>query len=45
MNQIVKNEIIQDWINVLQCHVATLVDNELPGVSQAVVVWKTIKSY
>jgi DNA-directed RNA polymerase II subunit RPB1 len=30
-----KNEIIQDWINVLQYHVATLVDNELPGISQA----------
>ena len=30
-----KNEIIQDWINVLQYHVATLIDNELPGISQA----------
>ena len=30
-----KKEIIQDWINVLQYHVATLVDNELPGISQA----------
>ena len=30
-----KNELIQDWINVLQCHVATLIDNELHGVSQA----------
>jgi DNA-directed RNA polymerase II subunit RPB1 len=30
-----KNEIIQDWKNVLQYHVATLIDNELPGISQA----------
>jgi DNA-directed RNA polymerase II subunit RPB1 len=30
-----KPEIIQDWINVLQYHVATLIDNELPGISQA----------
>ena len=30
-----KKEIIQDWINLLQYHVATLIDNELPGISQA----------
>ena len=30
-----KPEIIQDWTNILQYHVATLVDNELPGISQA----------
>ena len=30
-----KMKLIQDWINVLQYHVATLVDNELPGISQA----------
>ena len=30
-----KPEIIQDWTNMLQYHVATLVDNEIPQVSQA----------
>ena len=35
INTNAKNEIIQDWINVLQYHVATLIDNELPGISQA----------
>ena len=35
INSNAKNEIIQDWINLLQYHVATLVDNELPGISQA----------
>ena len=29
-------EVINDWIKVLQYHVATLVDNELPGVAQSV---------
>ena len=31
----VKPEIIQDWTNMLQYHVATLIDNEIPQVSQA----------
>jgi len=30
-----KPEIIQDWTNMLQYHVATLIDNEIPQVSQA----------
>ena len=30
-----KKDIIQDWTNMLQYHVATLVDNELPGISQS----------
>ena len=30
-----KYEIIKDWTNILQYHVATLIDNELPGISQA----------
>ena len=29
-------EVIDDWTKVLQYHVATLVDNELPGIAQAV---------
>ena len=29
-------EVIDDWTKVLQYHIATLVDNELPGVAQAV---------
>ena len=29
-------EIIEDWTKVLQYHIATLVDNELPGNAQAV---------
>jgi DNA-directed RNA polymerase II subunit RPB1 len=29
-------EVINDWTKVLQYHVATFVDNELPGVAQAV---------
>jgi len=29
-------EVINDWIKVLQYHIATLVDNELPGVAQSV---------
>jgi DNA-directed RNA polymerase II subunit RPB1 len=43
-NNILKNkiennnrvEVIDDWTKVLQYHVATLVDNELPGIAQAV---------
>jgi len=35
INTNAKNEIIQDWINLLQYHVATLIDNELPGVCQS----------
>ena len=31
-----RTEVIDDWTKVLQYHVATLVDNELPGVAQAV---------
>jgi len=30
-----KPEIIQDWTNMLQYHVATLIDNEIPQISQA----------
>ena len=30
-----KPEIIQDWTNMLQYHVATLIDNEIPSISQA----------
>ena len=30
-----KPEIIQDWTNMLQYHVSTLVDNEIPQISQA----------
>ena len=29
-------EVIDDWTKVLQYHIATLIDNELPGVAQAV---------
>jgi DNA-directed RNA polymerase II subunit RPB1 len=29
-------EVINDWTKVLQYHIATLVDNELPGVAQSV---------
>jgi DNA-directed RNA polymerase II subunit RPB1 len=29
-------EVINDWTKVLQYHTATLIDNELPGVAQAV---------
>ena len=29
-------EVIDDWTKVLQYHIATLVDNELPGIAQAV---------
>ena len=29
-------EVINDWSKVLQYHIATLVDNELPGVAQSV---------
>jgi DNA-directed RNA polymerase II subunit RPB1 len=29
-------EVIDDWAKVLQYHIATLVDNELPGVAQSV---------
>ena len=29
-------EVINDWTKVLQYHIATFVDNELPGVAQAV---------
>ena len=29
-------EIIDDWSKVLQYHIATLIDNELPGIAQAV---------
>ena len=29
-------EVIDDWSKVLQYHIATLVDNELPGIAQAV---------
>tara|TARA_B100001094_G_scaffold312283_1_gene348802 strand:- start:12572 stop:17140 length:4569 start_codon:yes stop_codon:yes gene_type:complete len=29
-------EVIDDWTKVLQYHLATLVDNELPGIAQAV---------
>ena len=29
-------EIIDDWSKVLQYHIATMVDNELPGIAQAV---------
>ena len=35
MNANAKPEVIQDLTNFLQYHVATLVDNELPGISQA----------
>ena len=35
INKGVKPEIIQDWTNMLQYHVATLVDNEIPSISQA----------
>ena len=39
-------EVIDDWSKVLQYHVATLVDNELPGIAQAVHrQWKSFKSY
>ena len=31
-----RKEIIDDWTKVLQYHIATLVDNELPGIAQAV---------
>ena len=31
-----KLEIIQDWSKVLQYHVATLVDNDIPGVAPAI---------
>lgn len=30
-----KKKAIDDWTNVLQYHVATLVDNEIPGVAQS----------
>jgi len=29
-------EVVHDWTKVLQYHIATLVDNELPGVAQSV---------
>ena len=29
-------EVIHDWTKVLQYHIATLIDNELPGVAQSV---------
>ena len=29
-------EVIDDWTKVLQYHIATLIDNELPGIAQAV---------
>ena len=29
-------EVINDWTKVLQYHIATLIDNELPGIAQAV---------
>ena len=29
-------EVVDDWSKVLQYHIATLVDNELPGIAQAV---------
>ena len=29
-------EVINDWTKVLQYHIATMVDNELPGVAQSV---------
>ena len=29
-------EVIEDWTKVLQYHIATIVDNELPGVAQSV---------
>ena len=29
-------EVIEDWTKVLQYHIATIVDNELPGIAQAV---------
>tara|TARA_B100001094_G_scaffold332740_1_gene406149 strand:+ start:156 stop:4739 length:4584 start_codon:yes stop_codon:yes gene_type:complete len=29
-------EVIEDWTKVLQYHIATMVDNELPGIAQAV---------
>ena len=31
-----RKEIIDDWTKVLQYHIATIVDNELPGIAQAV---------
>uniref|UniRef100_A0A6C0L177 DNA-directed RNA polymerase II subunit RPB1 n=1 Tax=viral metagenome TaxID=1070528 RepID=A0A6C0L177_9ZZZZ len=29
-------EVVNDWTKVLQYHIATLIDNELPGIAQAV---------
>jgi DNA-directed RNA polymerase II subunit RPB1 len=31
-----RKEVIDDWTKVLQYHIATVVDNELPGIAQAV---------
>ena len=31
-----RTEVIDDWTKVLQYHIATLVDNEIPGIAQAV---------
>ena len=31
-----RKEVIDDWTKVLQYHIATIVDNELPGIAQAV---------
>ena len=31
-----RKEVIDDWTKVLQYHIATMVDNELPGIAQAV---------
>ena len=31
-----RTEVIDDWSKVLQYHIATMVDNELPGIAQAV---------
>ena len=36
INQNSRAEVIEDWTKVLQYHIATLVDNELPGIAQAV---------
>ena len=31
-----RKEVIDDWTKVLQYHIATIVDNELPGIAQSV---------
>ena len=36
VNNNARVEVIDDWVKVLQFHIATMIDNELPGVAQAV---------